>query len=358
MNVILFLGHNRFPHVFRNEIKKINDIFNGDVEIYYQYDTGTLPFEEIEYLEKCGVNLVEVNPLSDDEILKYDPQLLERDYCQIRLMGGGLRRATIWRQIVDLRRGLDYLKNCHNHSVFLLRSRPDISLDISIYQKFIFQPLTLCPVINGNNVFQNKIWVQWASCFVPFYINDICFAGKLSDLDKIISYDSNIELKEFYPTYSLPILIFIYPFANNEYIRIFLKKYSSNAFDRKLLRNSEYRQILLSYYEIILKNFNVEYHKIGWHLQWLDGGMKFRIWVRIPNLYLLKILSFILSDNLLSPFAAEKNKLIYDLSTCLKQNYPILPTNLFANKIESCFNILKRIKHYLKKLKKSLREKL
>ena len=318
---IVFLGQNRFFSVFENELKKIRKYSSSDFQIYYQYDEGSLTGAEIRILKSYNVTLREVKEVSEDTLLEYDPNLLNRGGSELRKMGGGLRRATIWRQLIDLKSFLNFVDNNCSSADLLIRMRPDYSMSASFYQQLSLDLAGLFPNANSSSVFNKKIWVMWASAVVPFYIHDAVFGGTIGDINKLVDVNNNSVLKEYYPGTPLPLFFFVRPFIDNRHIGDALRILKTTPFTYELLSDKKYSAALAEYHNELSNSFNVKFFDSRWHVQWLQGRSVKRIWLAFNWTWNFKILPFLLTPTYLSPFAMEVN----DTFPGLQKKITLLP---------------------------------
>lgn len=311
--IIVFLGQNRFFSVFEKELKKIRSAGQSNLIIYYQYDTGSLSLSEIKILKKYNVILREVKEVCDEQLKEFDPSLLDREGSELRKFGGGLRRATIWRQLIDLKSFLNFINDDFSNDSFIIRMRPDYAMTETFYKQLSYEPEKLFPDAKDSEVFYKKIWVMWASATIPFYLHDAVFGGTLLDMNKLIDDDNNISLNSYYPCYGLPILFFVRPFVENSHIGEALKILTRTPFKYELLSDPKYRSALSEYHQILSNSFNVKFFDSRWHVQWLNGKGVKRIWIPFNNSWTFKIFPQLLSTDYLGPFALEKNKTFEEL---------------------------------------------
>ncbi len=273
---ILFLGQFREKEYFLKELVKINNLkaFNRISELIFITDKGELNKKDILDLKKLNCGVIEKDRLTDEYLKRFDPELNNRS-TGIRKRSGGMKAGTIWRQLHDLKYGLEL---CPDDS-FVLRSRSDISIPEDFYEHILSNPSSYLqrelPSLGG---FKYKIWVQWFHIFIPFYIHDTAFLGYAADLKKLISTDLNIELAKYYPTASLAVFFWVYPYSKEEIIRQWLERYSSSPFKFRFLFSAKFREILLQFYKIIYSDFKIEFPMIQWLLQWNPGVYTTRIW--------------------------------------------------------------------------------
>jgi hypothetical protein len=305
--IFVFLGQNRFPDILHVEVERINRIINVPFEIWYQFDAGELSHSQRLSLQSSHVKLREMIPATDDELIKFDPKLRERNSSALRAMGGGLRRATIWRQIIDLRKFLDCLQVDDELKTIIVRLRPDYTLSDNFYLRLNENIFSLNPCVVGGKLLTRKIWVMWASNTVPFYFHDAVFAGTLGDLKLLVDEDCNRSLSAFYPSASLPIFFFMKPFISNVDLQYILRILKTRGFDYDLLTDQRYLSGMRYYYLQRELYFNVQYFKSFWYLQWLNGASKKRIWYVFRSRLQFLILPYLLSIKRLSPFAVESN---------------------------------------------------
>ena len=320
--IFAFFGQNRFFSVFKEEVIKIRKKFNSNCKIFYQYEAGQLSKQELEELKNYDVILREIQEVDESTLLKFDPMLKYRETSSLRKMGGGLRRATIWRQIIDVRSFLDFIKEDFSKKSYLIRLRTDYSMSEKFYQKVLKKPEDLFPDATKSDVFEKKVWVMFASATNPFYLHDAVFGGTIEDLNKLVDSENNISLKDYYPTHTgLPTFFFIRPFIERTNIQNAMAILKSRPFEYALLKNEKYRDALYDYYAELTKSFNIEYFDSVWYLQWLKGKGVKRIWIPFNTKLSFWILPYFITHKRLMPIATELN---YTLNQ-MKKNISLLP---------------------------------
>lgn len=329
--IFAFFGQNRFFSVFKEEVIKIKKQNNSNCKIFYQYEEGQLSEQEEKELKEYNVVLRKIKEVDEDILLKFDPMLKSRESSRLRKMGGGLRRATIWRQIIDVRSFLDFIKDDFSNKSYLIRLRTDYSMSENFYQKILKKPEDLFPDAPKSDVFIKKIWVMFASATNPFYLHDAVFGGTIEDLNKLIDSENNICLKDYYPTHTgLPTFLFIRPFIESTNIHNAMLILKKKPFEYSFLKDKKYRDALLEYYVELTKSFNIEYFESIWYLQWLKGNGVKRIWVPFNTKLSFCFLPYFLIHKRLMPIAFELN---YTLNQ-MKKNISLLPR---SNPLSSIF---------------------
>lgn len=345
--IFAFFGQNRFFSVFKKEVIKIRECFNSNCEIYYQYEEGQLSEIELKELKNYDVILRKTKEVDEESLMKFDPLLKERKISKLRKMGGGLRRATIWRQIIDLRSFLDFINKDFSHKSYLVRMRPDYSMNKKFYKKLLINPEYLFPDAPESLVFNNKIWVMFASATHPFYLHDAVFGGTIEDLNKLIDSENNICLKDYYPTNTgLPTFFFIRPFIEQKNIQNAMHILKTKSFDYAMLKDKEYLQALSYYHVELTKSFNIKYFDSTWYVQWLNGKGVRRIWIPFNTIFSFWILPFLITHKRLMPMAIEIN---YSFRQ-MQKNISLLPRH---NPLSSVF-IDKFLYFFYKVIKKIL----
>jgi hypothetical protein len=261
---VVFLGQLRNWDNFISQLKLIKELKDDSISVSYFVDDDELSREQEEYLGGILDNLVRLQPPSEAELLKFDPMMLSRS-SGIRSRSGGMRRASLWRQLIDLNTVYAHFSS----DDYLIRTRTDINISSDFLESIILKIKT--------GQLENKVWVQWWNLLEPFYIHDTAFAGKLGVLRKYIDESANLSLAKFYPTNSLPMFFWILPYIEEDWVKIWLSKYSKRKPNITFLVNRDFRLIIRKYIEVVDKNFCVEFGEIYWFLQW-SSKRRLRIW--------------------------------------------------------------------------------
>ena len=261
---VVFLGQLRNWENFINQVNLIKKLDRQDVTISYFVDDDEISEEQEIILRGILDNLVLVQPVSDTELLQYDPSMLTRS-SGIRKRSGGMRRASLWRQLIDLKTVYSHFDDAD----FIIRTRTDLNISAEFYTRIFLK------IQSGQ--LNRKVWVQWWNILEPFYIHDTAFAGKVKTLKTYIDNSANLTLAKFYPTNSLPVFFWILPFANEDWVKLWLSKYSKRKPNITFLFHSDFRMIIRRYINVVNENFIVEFGEIYWHVQW-SSERKLRIW--------------------------------------------------------------------------------
>lgn len=262
---ILFLGQMRTWENFLSQIKFFQSQNVIEVDIYYHVEQNTLTQSQFNMLNDMSIRVIVSDPISRDEVKKFDPKLDSRN-SGIRKVSGGMANGSLWKQIIDLNTAYSHFED----DDYILRTRADLVFNESIFTDLV-------SYINTGKL-EEKIWVQWINVFEIFYIHDTAFMGKLKNLRKYIDIDSNISLAKFYPLNSLPVFFWIKPWINNDWCQNFILKWGLKKPHILYLLNSEYRNAILNYLVEVQKSFIINYGQIGWFLQWDLNVEKKRIW--------------------------------------------------------------------------------
>lgn len=243
-------------------------------ELIFVTDNCVVGEDERIYLKMHGVRLLEKEPLDDAYLMTFDPEIKSRTE-KLRMVSGGVRSGTIWRQLYDL----DFALNSINGDCRILRSRTDILLNSSLIRKILTSSERKINKNTGYGVFEEKIWVQWFSLHTPFYIHDTAFYGNISDIRKLVSPNINVEISKFYPTASLPIFFWVYPFYKKfDWVEDWLTRFAGTSYSPVLMNDPHYVKLLIEYYKCIQNNFWVNYGGVEWMLQWNPGVYEKKIW--------------------------------------------------------------------------------
>jgi hypothetical protein len=285
-NTIIFMGQLRNIDNFLIQIDILNSIKKlcRINEIIYITDDGELSVDNIKLLSVRDVTIHSKKPLDQKYIEHADAELKKRSAGQ-RTRSGGMTRGTIWRQLYDLKYGLNLI----NENNFVLRTRTDISISKEFYIEILTNPRFRRKL--SNSPFYYSIWIQWFSLLNPFYIHDTCFYGQCADLSKLVSDNYNIEYSKYYPGRGLPAFFWLRPFAELKWVKCYFENYYQKRFNFIWIFKKEYIIILINYWKMIVENFHVEFGDISWYLQWNSSPVH-RIWnyINIKNFNILFLL--------------------------------------------------------------------
>lgn len=301
--IVVFLGQNRNFGAFLEHVRIIRSTLGETVSVYYQHENQLSPAQESRLLE-YDVQTISVKPMTDQDLLSFDPELLTRQPCALRKHGGGIRRATIWRQVVDIRKFLEQLDEAHLSQV-IIRCRPDVELDTSFWFLVKNSLSDLCPLATEESPFDRKIWVQWASAIYPMYLNDTVFAGTKADLLKMISPQYNVELARYYPSSFLPMYLFAGYLCGQAWFEEYLVSYMDRDIRCNLADRNWRENVWVPYLEELRKSYNVQYFEGKWYLQWLNGQWVTRDWIRVKRPSDLVSLPKMFPFEFLGPLALE-----------------------------------------------------
>ena len=320
-NYVLFMGQLREPSNFLKCLDDLQFFIKNRIvsKILFVTDTGYVTNDFKIELIKNNVELLEKEPLDDKYLMKFDPMLKKRK-PGIRKESGGMRAATIWRQLYDLNYALKHIPDEAN----VLRTRTDIYIDKQFLEKlFLDDEFRKVDPLKYPE-FKEKIWIQWFSLSFPFYIHDTAFYGCKGDISKLVNNEVNIELAKYYPTSSLPIFFWILPFyKKNKIFKLWLEQYAAQPFKTKLLNDPLYLKILYEYYKVIDANFKVYFPEVKWSLQWNPGKYVTRCWHVInEDESLSKMLSK--CNRRTRHNAAESNKTINEIINGKRDTDPLV----------------------------------
>ena len=193
-------------------------------------------------------------------------------------VNGGLAKASLWKQLIDIRSVLGLLPK----DAYVIRTRTDIL----IRGKELLRISNLDWIEKRRHSvdckISERIHILWASTTIPFYMHDVVFSGKVSELVKFINNENFDTLAPHYPPYAFPSFFWIGPFLHHKDIENWLKKFNSSRPKMRYMKDLKFATTYNLYYQILFENFYIDSLNVEWCLSFApyDGIIVKRIWKR------------------------------------------------------------------------------
>ena len=267
-----FFGLPRHLDVMNLQLSELAKVTAYTISVKYYVERDLLNEEQLRLFANSNLRVIIQEKLDEGILHQLDSEYGKREDL-LRVNSGGLKKATLWRQLINISTALE---DCENDQNIIIRSRTDVLISSESILRLIKLMLD-----KENN---QKIWVQWASATIPFYMHDGVFAGRVSSLRRYINKKNMYKLSVFYPPYAFPSFFWIGPYVDDD-ISEWMK--SDGKLRPKIFKVSEkyWRKTYFKYIKALEGDFLLQKLDIKWTLSYgkNEGIMVERIWDLYDN---------------------------------------------------------------------------